>query len=1513
MTVRFARLRIAGFKSFADPVTVEILPGLTGIVGPNGCGKSNVVEALRWVMGESSARSLRGGEMDDLIFAGTATRPARTLAEVTLTLEGTKGFGPQGFAELDELQISRRAERGAGSDYRINGRSIRARDVQTLFADLASGARSSAMVSQGRVAMLVGARPEERRGILEEAAGITGLHARRHEAELKLRATESNLTRAEDRRKQLSERLGELADQSREAEQYRALSAALREAETELLALLHARARQAVQRAADTVAQARLALSSREEAAETAVMAEFERRRRLPALREQADTARTALERCRVLAEGTAREEERAVTLAREASERLAQHEADLQAATNRLTDARSALERTQAEQAEIEAATATLPTRQEEAAARQEVLRLELDSIERDLAALTETLNTARAHHTRAVEELENARARHSLSTQALSAIEGEVAELEAALPSDDALQAIAKTAESTALAAQQARATADESERLRAQRAMEVSVARSQAEAARQAQTEQKENIAQARQRLDSLAKAMQQAETRRAEAMAALLSPETLAHLRATENSAAQAAQHALAALETAEQARLQADTVLNESSRAAHEAEARHRNAAETLRTAEAALSRARQEEQVLAQELEKARAEAMPDSVLEEARQARMVQENSLQQISQLLEQAEQALPARREALTASTARRTTLQTELTRLHAQAEGLDHALDEEEPQAGNPVSAQLSVDEQYEAALAAALADGLDASTTETAVRGWRLLAAEAPPPLPPGTTPLKALVSAPPELERILTFTGLVSDTVDAITLLPHLTPGQCLVSRAGDLWRWDGFYARATATGGAARRLAQRRILRETRARIAALQADEPALEQAVQQAAQAVQETESAIARLRGERATVERALQQARTQESETGRRHAASRARLDTIQPQQERATAARLEAEAAHTRAQETHAALPPVQGPRDALQAAQQTHASAQAAEQEARTQLRQAQARLQTTRDERASSEQTHAAAQARLDTLTPECARLREAHASEQAAFDVLAQRLATIEADQQAAQALEAATQALHEAEQTARQALEQARLARLAADSAASENQRSRERAADLRGRLAGLTPRMAELRQSHVDATEQVARAEKALQAAAIPAETEQTLDQLRARRQDCQTQLDATREERAALLAENTALATRRAATQAALADWTARAETASREEESIRLRMQDVRSEHERVSSLPDAARQQKQQTQQNLTEAEAAHAAADKARTAAEDALTQAGEQRQKAEGELSTAREALLKAEGRSEQARAILDQLLAESPPPARPPSSDLTEAAEGSLRRKITRLTHERDAMGPVNLRAELEAREATTQAETLATEMADLEAAISRLRSSIGSLNQEGRERLMAVFAQVDQHFQSLFTRMFGGGRAHLGLVGSDDPLEAGLEIYAQPPGKKLATLSLLSGGEQALTALSLIFSVFRCNPAPVCVLDEVDAPLDDANVGRFSTLLTDMVSEAGTRFLVVTHHQLTMAYMDQLFGVTMQERGVSRVLSVDLAKAASMVGQNDKEAPHVAS
>jgi chromosome segregation protein len=278
-------------------------------------------------------------------------------------------------------------------------------------------------------------------------------------------------------------------------------------------------------------------------------------------------------------------------------------------------------------------------------------------------------------------------------------------------------------------------------------------------------------------------------------------------------------------------------------------------------------------------------------------------------------------------------------------------------------------------------------------------------------------------------------------------------------------------------------------------------------------------------------------------------------------------------------------------------------------------------------------------------------------------------------------------------------------------------------------------------------------------------------------------------------------------------------------------------------------------------------------------------------------------------ADATLADRREAVVRAEGLVQQAthvwaahaERILERLGANPVLPE--PLADLTPEIEGKARGRFERLVKERDEMGPVNLRAESEAEAIEQQIATIDKDREELSTAIARLRGSIGNLNREGRERLNEVFQAVDRHFQQLFTRMFGGGRAHLALVGSDDPLQAGLEIFAQPPGKKLAALSLLSGGEQALTALSLIFAVFRCNPAPICVLDEVDAPLDDANVERFCLLLEDIERETKTRFLVVTHHPMTMARMDRLYGVTMQERGVSRLLSVDLARAAAMVDQ----------
>ena len=214
-----------------------------------------------------------------------------------------------------------------------------------------------------------------------------------------------------------------------------------------------------------------------------------------------------------------------------------------------------------------------------------------------------------------------------------------------------------------------------------------------------------------------------------------------------------------------------------------------------------------------------------------------------------------------------------------------------------------------------------------------------------------------------------------------------------------------------------------------------------------------------------------------------------------------------------------------------------------------------------------------------------------------------------------------------------------------------------------------------------------------------------------------------------------------------------------------------------------------------------------------------------------------------------------------------------------------------------------LERQREAIGAVNLRAEEEAQEYATRLSSMHTERADLTGAIARLREGIDQLNGEGRERLVAAFEVINGHFKTLFEALFQGGQAELRLVESDDPLEAGLEIYACPPGKRLSTMSLMSGGEQALTAMALIFAVFLAQPAPICVLDEVDAPLDDANVDRFCNMLDEMRKRTETRFVVITHNPVTMARMDRLFGVTMAERGVSQLVSVDLVQAEAMAAQ----------
>ncbi len=1167
MPARFARLRIAGFKSFADATTVEILPGLTGVIGPNGCGKSNVIEALRWAMGEANARNMRGTEMEDVIFAGTAGRASRNLAEVTLTLEETAGLAPPPFHESADLEISRKIERGAGSSYRVNGKEARARDVQTLFADLASGARASAMVSQGRVGALVNARPDERRALLEEAAGITGLHARRHEAELKLKAAEQNLSRADDLKAQIEARLTELRKQARQATRYRNLSGNIRAAEAELLAIQRAMAVLARDAAREAFALAETRVSEAAAAAGQAAANATGAEAALPELRTAEADSRTSLERARIAAEQSSEVENRARAALGEARTRLDALTRDHAHATRLVADAQAARTRLEEEQTRLLAEVVCAPAALEAAGRAED--------------AALEAMRAAEAAATRATEEA------------ARIAAEGE--------------------------AARRALAEADQRARRAATRAAEA--------------LSEYNKIA------------------------ASVVPPERLAAAEAERTAAEAALLAAREAVTAAESARAQAE--------------------------AEAAAARTAAESALAAARTEAAAAESAAHKITTEF-----------------------------DALTA--------------LLAQKFGRDSA----------PILDQITVPPGLEAALGAALREELSASADEHAARHWRKL-----PPLELSVVPLKTfanLVQGPAALTRALSHILLLPEGADGNLHQGNLTAGQILVSREGAVWRWDGYTVRAGAASEAAVRLKQRN-------RLAELERERAATRDAAAQAREARMAAEAAERAARAAETTVRDARRAAETAAREARR---TAEQRFDRA-----RSEAIRLAAEAERAAARESGARI----------------------------------------TRDQLA-----HEAAEA--DTA------LAQVKAS--------AAQLPDVNAARAAVETARAALTKARQAESAARQSFETLR----AADAARTR-------------RLESLNNEMAGWNERAIDAADRL-------------------------------TDLAARHDEAAAAIVMLEAAPQQAAAARREALESQAAAEAAhSRTAEALRS------AQHE-ADSAARAAR-------------------------AAESALSAARESRAREEGNITAANHAW------GTVAERILERLGAS---PALPePPAELTAETEEKARRRWERLTREREEVGPVNLRAEIEVTEAEEAIVTIERERAEITTAIAKLRGSIGHLNREGRERLSAVFNEVDRHFQLLFSRMFGGGKAHLALVGSDDPLEAGLEIYAQPPGKKLSTLSLLSGGEQALTALSLIFAVFKCNPAPISVLDEVDAPLDDANVERFCTLLEDMVRETGTRFLVVTHHHLTMARMDRLYGVTMQERGISRLLSVDFSKAVEMV------------
>ena len=1151
--MKFTRLRLSGFKSFVEPTELFIEPGLTAVIGPNGCGKSNLFDAMRWVMGETRPSSVRGSEMDDVIFAGSAGRPARNVAEVTLFIDNSDRTAGLNYNDFETIEVSRRIEREAGSVYRINGRDVRQRDVQIFFADASSGAGSTAFVRQGQIGLLISQKPLARRAILEEAAGIAGLHQRRHEAELRLRAAETNLSRLEDVIREVEGQLASLKRQARQASRYRNLSGHIRKAE----ALAHY--------LRWTAAEARAVLSAEELATAAATVA--------TATDEAAKASTVQSDAAAVLPP-------------------LRQAEAERSAAHHRLIAQREQLDAEEQRAREAAQRVRQLIAQAQTDAAREKELEHDADTAIATLGEEERTLNTANEN---AGEDIAAAEKLAREMAQSLAETEQLLERLTAELAEWNARKSSLERGRDLATALQDSSTT----------------------------------QLNDAQVRLD--------------------------------------------AALERAKDA---PDV---------HAAEAQTERAREASEAARAAAASARTR-----------------------------------------FQDAESGEAAARDPLEAA-------EREVQRLSAEVKALGDLLHPEGEGLFPPLVDAVTVQSGYEAALAAALGDDLQAPLDDTSPHHWRDLGKfDHNLPLPEGSKPLSDFVKAPGALDRRLAMTGLVFPDQGA-ELQKQLKPGQRLVSARGDLWRWDGFIASADAPSVAAQRLAQRN----------------------------------------------------------------------RLTVLQGEADAAKEVRAARFAEYSAAKDIAATA------RDAMRTAE---AEERAAEQAL------IGAQDQATRAARAAAER---------------------------------ASQLASLESE------IHRLTQSVEAAQESRQQAA--AGLEELGDGVALNSN------VADVRGKTA--------------DARTQAGEARGALES-------------LRREGEARMRRLTAINEEQ-----------TR----------WNARKNDAQTHVGELTRRQEELGVELSAAEQLPQQIADKRSTLLDAIATAETARNQAADARQEAETILTEADKLAKAADAALSSAREERARAQALSESAAQRIEELKTRIHDELECAPGELAERAEikdgeelpplEQAEKRVERLKQEREQLGGVNLRAEEEAAEQEARMTTLVADRDDLTGAIDRLRRGIQSLNKEGRERLLASFEKVNANFQELFTKLFEGGEAKLTFTESEDPLEAGLEIFARPPGKRLQSLALLSGGEQALTAMALIFAVFLVNPAPVCVLDEVDAPLDDANVERFCKMLTQMTEMSGTRFLVITHHALTMSRMDRLFGVTMAERGVSQLVSVSLAEAEKIAAE----------
>ena len=1135
--MKFKSIRISGFKSFLEPTEIDLNEGLTGIVGPNGCGKSNIVEAIKWVMGENSARQMRGEGMDDVIFSGSNERPARNFAEVTIKLDNTEKKAPANFNQFDEIEISRKIERDKGSTYRVNSKQVRARDVQLIFADTATGARSSGIVSQGRISQIIESSLEERRIILEEAANIKGLHNRRHEAELKLNGATDNLSRLLDIENTYNEQLIELEKQGRKAARYRSVGDRLRKAEASLfLSLLNTAEKEfdeletKFEKSKNNVEEAQINLSKN-------TKSKLEIFNKLPELR-KIETEKAAILQSLNISKIRLEEEE-------------ATSKFTLNNVLNQITQIETDIKR------EIEI--------KDDANKTIANLLLEKDKLQLDTKDFTTKKNDASKKVNELKIKSEDADAKLSSINSEIFSIKSDKSDLE---------------------------------------------------------------------NRINNLKEKIKNSEDQKSQ-------------FNITEDK------------------------------------------------------------------------------KLIDEHNKKRVNIKKLIQEENENLGLIQKQLETKENLNINLKEKKGKIDYDLNVMRADLHSLSSLLGYDEFK-NNTLEATIDDIGNLQDAIGSVLGETILApvksdNSDEQNISYWKEITVKFEEKLPKGATPIISKIKKNSILDIALIGIGIVENEKTALKLQKELSFGQALTTLKGGLWRWDGYVQPLGVQNSYSERLQQITKLRN-------LQDELPSKEKEEVTIVNEINQNELELKKFFGTTKEIESKINLLNNELNDTKLSISSLDSKINS-------------------------------------------------------SNILLKEHQNILDTSQKELVD-----------LETLSKKSL------------------NLPTLLADELKI---------------------------RNAADQCRNE-----------------LTDAMA---------AEQQIRNQESYQ--------QRNLMQINNQKND-----------------------------------WENRKDEAETRIKSLKERLDNLKEDKSRLEKLPDNFVEKANELNLKIETAEQnRNFAADKL-VQTETLLNEAEKLEKSSEQNLASFREEMIKVEAALNLASTKIENIEDRVYEKLRVKSKQLKEIVNLSdneelntsietLEKTVQRLLNERESLGAVNLRAEEEMNEMRQKIELMSKERVDLELAIEKLKSGIFELNKEGRQRLKDSFELVNKNFKNLFKKLFGGGDAELKLVGDDDPLKAGLEILASPPGKKMQLLSLLSGGEQALTAISLIFSVFLCNPAPICILDEVDAALDDSNVSRFCNLLDKIVDETETYFLVVTHHRLTMAKMNRLFGVTMEQKGISRLVSVDLEQA----------------